>query len=79
MPELREIKDVLKSHEFEAVLMSGSGTSIFAIGEPEAEGAFLQSMERLKSEWGVQVFKAQFLNRGEGMDDWYEPMGFEQS
>mmetsp|Transcript_11545 Transcript_11545/g.21166 ORF Transcript_11545/g.21166 Transcript_11545/m.21166 type:complete len:245 (-) Transcript_11545:251-985(-) len=75
MPELKEIKDMLEEYKFETVLMSGSGTSIFAIGQPKTttEGRFLADMKN-NDKWGdLKVFKAKFLNRGEGMGDWYEP------
>mmetsp|Transcript_112 Transcript_112/g.258 ORF Transcript_112/g.258 Transcript_112/m.258 type:complete len:425 (-) Transcript_112:60-1334(-) len=73
MPELQEIKDSLSKFSFEAVLMSGSGTSIFAIGEPGvAKDAFLQEIRTAGTKWGLEVFEAQFINRGEGLGDWYE-------
>jgi len=74
LPVLKEIKEYLNEFDFDAVLMSGSGTSIFAIGEPKSapEAVFLDEMEDMKEKWNLQVFKARFLNRGENEDQWYE-------
>jgi len=78
MPELKEIKDKLEEFDFEGVLMSGSGTSIFAIGDPRAAPVeiFFSELLRLKDTHEIQVHKARFINRGDGIHDWYQPVTF---
>ncbi|GAB5361167.1 hypothetical protein AAMO2058_000690600 [Amorphochlora amoebiformis] len=75
-PELKQIKDVLEEFKFEAVLMSGSGTSLFALGEPQSapEEVFLAEMQKMKDDFGLKIHKARFVNRGPGLGDWYEPV-----
>ena len=68
VPALSVLKDQLQKVEgFRHVLMSGSGTSLFCLGQPTDREAF-------DAEFGqrpdLQVFYAQFLNRPEGV--WYQ-------
>ena len=65
VPELLELKKSLqKVAGFQHVMMSGSGTSIFCIGEPDDKEAF-------KKEFGerddLQVFSTEFINRDNGI------------
>lgn len=68
LPELKALKEeLLEVQGFDHVMMSGSGTSIFCIGEPADTPAFMQEFDSRK---GVSVFNAEFINREEGC--WYE-------
>eukprot|EP00986_Skeletonema_menzelii_P001008 scaffold274_cov144-Skeletonema_menzelii.AAC.31 len=64
LPELKALKDELLQVEgFDHVMMSGSGTSIFCIGEPTDKDAFMKEFDERD---GVSVFNAAFINREEG-------------
>jgi 4-diphosphocytidyl-2-C-methyl-D-erythritol kinase len=68
VPELKSLKDELLQVEgFRRVMMSGSGTSIFCLGEPD-------DVERFRREFGqregLQVFFSEFISRPEG--SWFE-------
>jgi 4-diphosphocytidyl-2-C-methyl-D-erythritol kinase len=68
VPELLELKEELKKVEgFKHVMMSGSGTSIFCIGEPENlndfKGSFVDRTD-------LQVFFSEFICRAH--DDWFQ-------
>jgi 4-diphosphocytidyl-2-C-methyl-D-erythritol kinase len=68
VPFLGELKEKLKQVEgFQHVMMSGSGTSIFCIGEPKDMGAFDKQFGR---DADLKVFFAEFINREEGT--WFE-------
>lgn len=67
LPELKALKEeLLKVRGFDHVMMSGSGTSIFCLGEPE-------NAEKFKKEFGsreeLQVFFSEFIDRPDGV--WY--------
>lgn len=64
LPELRELKEeLLRVGGFDHVMMSGSGTSIFCIGEPTDGEAFAKDFGGRE---GVNVFDAEFVDREEG-------------
>ena len=68
LPELKALKDELLQVEgFDHVMMSGSGTSIFCIGEPTDKDAFMKEFDERD---GVSVFNAAFINREEG--SWFQ-------
>jgi 4-diphosphocytidyl-2-C-methyl-D-erythritol kinase len=68
VPELGELKKALqKIAGFKHVMMSGSGTSIFCIGEPDDKDAFLKEFGQSDD---VQVFFSEFIGREEGQ--WFE-------
>jgi len=68
LPELKALKDELLEVEgFDHVMMSGSGTSIFCIGEPTDKDAFMKEFDERD---GVSVFNAAFINREEGC--WFQ-------
>lgn len=68
VPELKKLKDdLLQVPGFEHVMMSGSGTSIFCLGEPANRNDFTQSFVERD---GLQVFFSEFINRPEG--SWFE-------
>ncbi|KAL7539255.1 hypothetical protein ACHAWF_006352 [Thalassiosira exigua] len=68
LPELKALKDELLGVDgFDHVMMSGSGTSIFCIGEPADKEGFMKEFD---GRVGVSVFNAEFINREEGC--WFE-------
>ena len=68
LPELGQLKDELKGVTgFDHVMMSGSGTSIFCVGEPNDWDSF---QEEFGNRDGLNVFPAEFISRKEGV--WYE-------
>jgi 4-diphosphocytidyl-2-C-methyl-D-erythritol kinase len=67
VPELQELKQDLLKHGFEHVLMSGSGTSIFCLGQPSDYKSFREEFDNKKD---VGVFESEFINRKEG--EWYQ-------
>ena len=68
LPQLRELKEELQTVEgFDHVMMSGSGTSIFCIGEPKGWDDF---MKKFGEREGVNIFPAEFTSRKEGQ--WFE-------
>ena len=61
VPKLRELKEsLLKEAGFRHVMMSGSGTSIFCIGEPEDRESFLNEFGGSDD---IQVFFSEFISR----------------
>ena len=66
LPELAALKEDLVSCGFETVMMSGSGTSIFCIGEAKDTNRF-NTVVRSRDD--VSVFETEFINRSEG--EWY--------
>lgn len=63
LPELQKLKEeLLQVKGFDHVMMSGSGTSIFCLGEPDDRASFQAQFQRP----GVQVFFTQFISRDEG-------------
>lgn len=68
VPELGKLKEELqKVKGFKHVMMSGSGTSIFCLGEAD-------DLEKFQKDFGaredLQVFFTEFINRGEG--EWFQ-------
>eukprot|EP00555_Chaetoceros_dichaeta_P011554 CAMPEP_0198263338 /NCGR_PEP_ID=MMETSP1447-20131203/11695_1 /TAXON_ID=420782 /ORGANISM="Chaetoceros dichaeta, Strain CCMP1751" /LENGTH=399 /DNA_ID=CAMNT_0043951887 /DNA_START=1 /DNA_END=1200 /DNA_ORIENTATION=- len=69
LPELRALKEELCEVEgFDHVMMSGSGTSIFCIGEPDDLEGF---REEFGEREGLSVFSTEFISRKEGV--WFQP------
>ena len=75
IPELQQLKEELLSVPgFFHVMMSGSGTSIFCLGEPTNQKDFIQQMEtyqeRHNSTMAVQTYYfTEFLSRSP--NEWY--------
>ena len=70
LPELKKLKEeLLKVKGFEHVMMSGSGTSIFCIGEPDDMDGFLADFG---SREGISVFPTEFISRKDGEGVWFE-------
>lgn len=68
VPELGELKASLqKVKGFKHVMMSGSGTSIFCLGEPEDVDAFQREFGQKDN---LKVFFTEFINREDGK--WFE-------
>lgn len=70
LPELMELKKQLVAVKgFERVMMSGSGTSIFCIGEVEDKGAFMKTFGERDD---LIVVETEFISRGE--NEWFQPL-----
>lgn len=68
VPRLGELKkSLLKVEGFKHVMMSGSGTSIFCIGEPVDREAFLKEFGEMDD---VQVFFSEFIDREK--EKWFQ-------
>jgi 4-diphosphocytidyl-2-C-methyl-D-erythritol kinase len=68
LPQLRELKEELLTVEgFDHVMMSGSGTSIFCIGEPADKDNFMKTFGERD---GLNVFSSEFTSRKEGQ--WFQ-------
>lgn len=68
LPELKQLKDeLLQVKGFDHVMMSGSGTSIFCLGQPDDVEAFRKEFGERK---GLQVFFSEFIDRPDGV--WFE-------
>jgi len=68
LPELGALKKELQGVKgFDHVMMSGSGTSIFCIGEPEDWPSF---QKQFGDRDGLNIFPAEFISRKEGV--WFE-------
>ena len=70
-PELKKLREALTAYGFQNVMMSGSGSTIFAIGEPDDSVADTWQAE-LASEFDAAVFAERFCNRPEDEKAWYE-------
>lgn len=70
MPSLLRLKEKLYNAGFQIVLMSGSGTSIFCLGEPVGFD-FSHFQSSFSVENNVRVFEANFINRPSS-ESWYE-------
>ena len=72
IPALQTLKDVLlETPGLDHVLMSGSGTSIYCLGEPEDMDTLLQQLSEAAqaSSLTVQVFGTEFVSRPD--NEWY--------
>lgn len=74
-PELRSLRDALRAVGFPHVMMSGSGSTIFALGAPGASVAGTWQAD-LAAKHGVEIFEQNFCSRGAATERWYgEPQG----
>lgn len=68
VPELGALKAELEQVKgFKHVMMSGSGTSIFCLGEPTDPAAFEKAFGKRDD---LQVFFTEFINRNDG--EWFQ-------
>lgn len=68
LPVLEALKQELCQEKgFAHVMMSGSGTSIFCLGEPEDKSSFENRFGKRKD---LKVFFTEFIDRPEGI--WFE-------
>lgn len=68
LPELKALKEELVCVDgFHHVMMSGSGTSIYCIGEPKDMKSFMSTFDERV---GISVFNTEFINREDGQ--WFE-------
>lgn len=67
LPELKALKEELQQVSgFDHVMMSGSGTSIFCLGEPDNVDEFKRKFGSRKE---LKVFFSEFIDRPNGL--WY--------
>jgi 4-diphosphocytidyl-2-C-methyl-D-erythritol kinase len=69
-PRLGEIKAGLQRCGFCRVLMSGSGTAFFCLGEPDADHFGDRFVEQFSAEYNVRIMRAMFIWR-KHPDYWY--------
>ena len=69
-PELQSLRDDIASCGFEHVMMSGSGSTIFAIGPPSADKASTWETD-LRAKHGVEIFEESFCDRPADVKLWY--------
>lgn len=68
VPQLQQLKDdLLQVSGFDHVMMSGSGTSIFCLGEPKDMKGF---QNKFVERDDLQVFFSEFISRPDG--EWFE-------
>lgn len=70
-PELRTLRDTISTFGFPHVMMSGSGSTIFAIGEPSGTSVDTWQSELVERFPGVEIFKEQFCSRPSDEKLWY--------
>lgn len=70
-PELQSLRDDIASCGFAHVMMSGSGSTIFAIGSPSADQASTWQAD-LKAKHGVEIFQEAFCERPADVKLWYD-------
>lgn len=75
VPELGALKEELLGYGFPHVLMSGSGTSVVAIGEPIGDLSGAEVVKKLDARADMKAFEADFIWRqgddAEGNPQWY--------
>lgn len=69
-PRLRDVKEALENSGFCRVLMSGSGTCFFCIGEPDLDHFGESFAEQFSAEHDCQIMRAMFMWRRHP-DYWY--------
>jgi 4-diphosphocytidyl-2-C-methyl-D-erythritol kinase len=69
-PRLADIKRALQGSGFCRVLMSGSGTCFFCIGEPDMHHFGDEFAEQFSAEYNCQIMRAMFMWR-KHPDYWY--------
>jgi len=79
-PELGELKAFLASgggFGFDAVMMSGSGTTIFCLGEPKGGQEAFE--EATRSRFDIEgIWRSSFVHKS-SLDEWYQPPSSELS
>lgn len=68
-PELGKLKAFLGGFGFQAVLMSGSGTTVYCLGEPQGGAEAFESATREK--FDIEGIWRSELRRRSGPDEWY--------
>ena len=69
MPKLDKLRMDLKALGFDAVMMSGSGSTIFCIGRPAVAGAAWK--EDIVQKHGASIFEVRFCQRSPNEQLWY--------
>ncbi|KAG5185895.1 4-diphosphocytidyl-2c-methyl-d-erythritol kinase [Tribonema minus] len=67
LPMLKQMKQDMQAAGFKVVLMSGSGTTLFALGDPADRDWPIVFTRK----WGCNIWRTEFINRPEGEHLWY--------
>lgn len=70
MPLLQQMRDELRGYGFDAVMMSGSGSTVFCVGAPSADAADSWQAE-VADKYDAEIFEQAFCSRGEDEKLWY--------
>ncbi|CAM9242377.1 unnamed protein product [Ascophyllum nodosum] len=68
MPSLLQMKQELEDLGFKHVVMSGSGSTMFCIGNPTGDGHW---QEHFSKKWGATIVKTRYINRASDPHTWY--------
>mmetsp|Transcript_20732 Transcript_20732/g.30678 ORF Transcript_20732/g.30678 Transcript_20732/m.30678 type:complete len:350 (-) Transcript_20732:75-1124(-) len=68
IPQLKTIKEEILATGFETALMSGSGTTFFAIGSPSRTEWPLEFVQK----WDCNIWRTEFINRPKDGNLWYK-------
>jgi len=74
MPELKALREDLEQLGFDAVMMSGSGSTIFCVGQP-AEDMVGTWKDDIVQKHGADIFEERFCRRQESEQLWYNEDG----
>ncbi len=69
MPLLRSLRDDLQGYGFGAVMMSGSGSTIFCIGQPSSAADWKRE---IRDKYDVEIYDEAFCRRGGDEKLWYD-------
>ena len=69
-PELKALREQLGSYGFKNVMMSGSGSTIFCIGDPSEEARDTWQ-EEIVSKYKAEIFEQRFCARPADVKSWY--------
>ena len=70
MPKLKELRDDLSKFGFRAVMMSGSGSTIFAVGVPNGD-ALDTWQDEVQAKYDVEIYEELFCRRLADEKLWY--------
>ena len=70
-PQLKALRDDLGSYGFSHVLMSGSGSTIFCVGEPSDDAKATWQEELRAKHSGVEIYEQAFCGRPDDEQVWY--------
>ena len=72
IPELQQLREELTtSYKFRNVMMSGSGSTIFCVGEPSDDAKATWQEELRAKHSGVEIYEQAFCGRPDDEQVWY--------